>query len=68
MARTKVQKPDYHNHGKYQFVTGYTGWGNPECVHLSAEEISERLTEQYGPGKLEDDGEDLWWVWETEDE
>lgn len=59
--KLKIQKPDYRNNGKYQFVTGYTGGGAEACVHLSAEEIAERMTAQAGSGKLLDDGVNLWW-------
>jgi len=61
-------RPDYRNdtkHGQYQFVVGYTGFGAKECVHLTFEQIKERLTESHGPGKLEDDGE---WLTFTFDE
>lgn len=59
--RRKVQRPDYRNLDKYQFVVGYAGSGGEECVHLSAAEIAERLTRSAGPGTLVDDGVDLWW-------
>ena len=57
----KVERPSYRENGQYQFIVWYTGGGNPECVHLSPEEISERLRAQVGPGTLVDDGLDLWW-------
>lgn len=56
-----VQRPDYRNNDKYQFVTFITGGGAVGCVHLTAEEISERLTKTMGSGHLVDDGVDLWW-------
>lgn len=59
--KTLLVTPDYRNNGMYQFITGYTGWGNPECVHLSADEIAKRAEALHGPGKLVDDGEQLWW-------
>lgn len=60
-SRRPVEQPSYRNNGEYQFVVGYTGGGAEECVHLSAVEITRRLTESAGPGKLIDDGVDLWW-------
>jgi hypothetical protein len=51
--------PDFRNDGKYQFIIGRTGWGNPECVHLTFQEIEARLVDKYGPGTLTDDGERL---------
>jgi hypothetical protein len=58
--RTQL-RPDYRNNGKYQFITGYSGSGATICVHLSAEELSERLAVKHGEGKLIDDGDSLWW-------
>lgn len=60
--RRRVERPDYRNNGQYQFIKGYTGGGNPMCVHLTKEQIIERLTKDHGPGRLEDDGVDLWWI------
>ncbi len=55
--------PDYRNNGKFQFVTGYTGgFAAPMCVHLTWEEIEERLTKNHGSGVLTDDGTDLIWT------
>ena len=56
-----VEKPDYRLNGKYQFIKGWTGGGAAMCLHLTKEEIIERLTTILGPGELVDDGEDLWW-------
>jgi len=56
-----VQKPDYRNFGKYQFILEWTPGGAAMCTHLSSNEISEQLTKKAGPGKLLDDGENLWW-------
>lgn len=64
MVKRKVQKPDYRNNGQYQFVTGWTGGGAEECVHLSRGEIATRLTRDHGAGYLEDDSVDLWWCQE----
>lgn len=61
VIRLPVQRPDYRNNGKYQFVVGYTGGGAEECVHLDRDEIARRLGERHGPGTLVDDGVDLWW-------
>jgi len=61
VIRHLVQRPDYRNHGQYQFVTWYTGGGAEACVHLTREQISDRLRDQKGPGILVDDGENLWW-------
>jgi hypothetical protein len=60
-VRLPVQRPDYRNNGKYQFVMGYTAGGAEECVHLTRDEICGRLTTRAGPGVLVDDGVDLWW-------
>lgn len=57
-----VEQPVARNNGKYQFCTGYTGGGAMMCEHLTKEEIEKRLEEQAGPGRLEDDGKDLWWI------
>ena len=56
--------PDYRNNGKFQFVVGYTGGMNAgeKCVHLTWEEIEQRLTKNHGPGVLTDDGTDLIWT------
>lgn len=62
MRRIILQKPDYRNDGKYQFITGYTGGGAEECVHLTKEQISERASSILGDGRLEDDGSNLYWV------
>jgi hypothetical protein len=59
--RHPIQRPDYRNNGKYQFVKSITGSGAEACVHLTAEEIAERTEKKHGPGKLVDDGTDLWW-------
>lgn len=60
--RYKIQKPDYRNNDKYQFITGYGGgMQTVSCVHLTKEEISKRCEKQVGPGQLIDDGENLWW-------
>jgi hypothetical protein len=60
-----VITPDYRNNGKFQFVTGYTGGFAAEmCVHLTWEEIEERLKEKHGPGVLTDDGTDLIWTFD----
>lgn len=57
----KIQKPDYFEKGVYIFVTGYASFGAEECVHLTPETISERMTKKLGPGHLTFDGIDLWW-------
>jgi hypothetical protein len=57
----QIQRPDYRNNGKYQFVNFITHSGAESCVHLTAEEISEQMTKKIGPGHLTDDGVDLWW-------
>ena len=54
--------PDYRNNDKFQFVTGYLSFGAEACVHLTWEEIEQRLTENHGPGVLTDDGTDLIWT------
>ena len=59
---TRCQRPSYRYNRNYQFITGYTGGGAEECVHLSKEEISFRLAKQSGPGELYDDGINLWWM------
>ena len=53
--------PNYRNNGKYQFVTGYTGGFAAEmCIHLTFDEIKERLQEKYGKDTLlVDNGTDL---------
>lgn len=54
--------PDYRNNGQFQFVTGYTGgFAAPMCVHLSFEEVEERLQRTSGEARsrLIDDGSDL---------
>ncbi len=60
--RLRLERPDHRNNGKYQFVKGWTGGGAEACVHLTSEEIAERCARMVGPGTLEDDGIDLWWV------
>ena len=54
--------PDYRNNGQFQFVTGYTGgFAAPVCVHLSFDEVEQRLQRNH-PGKksrLIDNGSDL---------
>jgi len=60
-VRYAVEKPEYRNNGQYQFVKEYTGGGNAACVHLTTEEIAQRLTAEKGPGELIDDGVNLWW-------
>lgn len=61
----KIQKPDYIKDDAsgrtYIFVTGYTGFGAEECVHLTPDVISERMTKKLGTGHLNFDGTDLWW-------
>lgn len=59
--KLSVEKPSYRNNGKYQFVKGWTPGGAEMCAHLSFDEIAEQLKAQAGPGKLIDDGENLWW-------
>lgn len=61
-SKILLQRPDYRNDGKYQFITGYTGgFGGVACVHLDAKEISRRCEAANGTGILLDDGVDLWW-------
>jgi hypothetical protein len=66
VVRHLVQRPDYRNDGKYQFVVSYTSWGNPECIHLTTEQIFERMEDKLGKGKLIDDGVNLWWEQDAE--
>lgn len=61
IVETVKIKPDYRNNGKYQFITGYTGGGNPMCVHLSFEEVAELLQKKHGNGTLIDEGTYLVW-------
>lgn len=63
MAVTKhlIERPDYRNDGKYQYVRGWTGGGAEVCDHLSAEDIGKQMEAKLGPGKFVDDGDDLWW-------
>lgn len=62
MLETVRITPDYRNNGEFQFIRGYTGGGNPMCVHLSWEEVAVKLADQHGPGMLDDDGTDLIWM------
>lgn len=61
----QLQKPDYVKDTKdgrtYIFVVGYLSFGAEECVHLTPEVLSERMTKRLGPGHLTFDGTDLWW-------
>lgn len=62
VVRHQVQRPDYRNDGKYQFIVAYGGgMQTVQCVHLSAAEVAERCAAKLGPGTLIDDGTDLWW-------
>lgn len=65
MTRIPIERPDYRNNGKYQFVRGYAGSGAEMCDHVSLMDIVYQMTERCGPGKLIDDGVDLWWESET---
>ena len=65
MAEIKL-KPDYRNNterGQYQFIVGYGHFGAHECVHLTFDEIANRMREKHGPGTLKDDGQ--WLTFET---
>lgn len=61
--RLPVEKPYQQNEdGSFYFQTCITPGGAVGGVHLTVEEISERLLKSTGrPGKLEYDGERLWW-------
>lgn len=61
--RLPVEKPYQQNEdGSFYFQTWITGGGAIGGCHLTVEEISERLLKASGkPGKLEYDGENLWW-------
>ena len=61
-GRRLIQRPDYRNCGKYQFIVAYGGgMQTVQCVHLSAAEVAGRCLAKLGPGALVDDGVDLWW-------
>lgn len=45
----------------YVFVKGWTGGGAEMCSHMTAEEVRQDIEKKLGPGKLMDDGTNLWW-------
>ena len=58
MKEIKI-RPDFRNDtdlGRYQFIVGISHFGAYECVHLTFDQIAERLRSQHGNGTLEDDG------------
>ena len=61
MNRLPIQRPDYRNNGRYQFVRSYTHSGAEACDHISPDEIRRQMTDKFGVGMLVDDGLDLWW-------
>lgn len=56
-----IKQPDFRNHGRLQFITGYMGGGATSCVHLTREEYAERIRAKIGKGKLvEQEGVFFW--------